>query len=326
MDQTVGLLGCDFVRNATTADQGLGGGGAVANIGTAILVGCRFLGNRVASGNGGAVFAPGFTTLNCCAFVGNRADSAGGAIYDFGSLNLWNCTATANSAQNGNAIAKVEDPQYQLSGPMHGANCVLRNGGNEIWITDTCTHTLVYSNVEGGWSGSGNIDADPRFARTPSPGPDETWGTADDDYGDVRVLTGSQCIDAGANTNPARDSFDLDGDGCITDPTPIDLNGYARFADDLSTPDTGNGTAPIVDMGAYEFCSAPVLPPGPCPGDLDCNGLINFDDVNPFVMALSDPGAYVTAHPDCDVMNAVANNDGHLDFDDINAFVALLSE
>jgi len=32
-----------------------------------------------------------------------------------------------------------------------------------------------------------------------------------------------------------------------------DLDGAFRFHDDLMTPDSGLGTAPIVDMGAYEF-------------------------------------------------------------------------
>jgi hypothetical protein len=31
-----------------------------------------------------------------------------------------------------------------------------------------------------------------------------------------------------------------------------DIRGLPRFLDDLLTPDTGVGFAPIVDMGAYE--------------------------------------------------------------------------
>ena len=40
------------------------------------------------------------------------------------------------------------------------------------------------------------LDADPLFVRAPSPGPDLLWGTADDDYGDLRVAYGSPVIDA----------------------------------------------------------------------------------------------------------------------------------
>jgi hypothetical protein len=68
---------------------------------------------------------------------------------------------------------------------------------------------------------------------------------------------------------------------------------------------------------------------GPCTGlrgDMDCNGWVDFDDINPFVMALSDPAAYAAAYPDCDFNHADCNGDGRVDFDDINPFVALLSQ
>jgi hypothetical protein len=60
-------------------------------------------------------------------------------------------------------------------------------------------------------------------------------------------------------------------------------------------------------------------------GDLDCNGWIDFDDINPFVLALSDPVGYGATYPFCHVQNGDCNQDGQVDFDDINVFVALLS-
>jgi hypothetical protein len=60
-------------------------------------------------------------------------------------------------------------------------------------------------------------------------------------------------------------------------------------------------------------------------GDLNCDGVINFDDIDPFVLALSDPANYQAAYPYCDLLNADCNGDGAVDFDDIDAFVALLS-
>jgi hypothetical protein len=61
------------------------------------------------------------------------------------------------------------------------------------------------------------------------------------------------------------------------------------------------------------------------PGDLNCDGVIDFDDINPFVLALSDPNGYYAAYPYCNVWNGDCNSDGVVDFDDINAFIALLS-
>ncbi len=56
-------------------------------------------------------------------------------------------------------------------------------------------------------------------------------------------------------------------------------------------------------------------------GDLNCDGVINFNDINPFVLALSDPAAYSAQYPGCNVLQADANCDGVVDFADINAFV-----
>jgi hypothetical protein len=60
------------------------------------------------------------------------------------------------------------------------------------------------------------------------------------------------------------------------------------------------------------------------PGDLNCDGAIDFDDIDPFVLALSGEDAYYAAFPDCHWMNADADADGSVDFNDIDAFVALL--
>jgi len=60
-------------------------------------------------------------------------------------------------------------------------------------------------------------------------------------------------------------------------------------------------------------------------GDLNCDGAVNFDDINPFVLALSDPAGYAAAFPNCNILNGDCDGDGDVDFDDVNAFVALLS-
>ena len=105
----------------------------------------------------------------------------------------------------------------------------------------------------------------PQFIRSPSPGTDGTWRTADDDYGDLRLLPTSPCIDAAANWVVSAD---------IT----TDLAGYPRFVDVPTKTDTGQGTAPIVDMGAYES-------PNPA---MTVAGSIGDD---PFVVRLSANGA-----------------------------------
>lgn len=67
-------------------------------------------------------------------------------------------------------------------------------------------------------------------------------------------------------------------------------------------------------------CQAPVLV-----GDLNCDGFVDFGDINPFVMRLSDPAAYAAAFPECPDDNGDINGSGSVGFDDINPFVALVS-
>ena len=60
-------------------------------------------------------------------------------------------------------------------------------------------------------------------------------------------------------------------------------------------------------------------------GDTNCDGVVDFADINPFVLALSSPIAYQTQYPNCPMANADCNGDGVVDFADINPFVTLLS-
>ena len=65
--------------------------------------------------------------------------------------------------------------------------------------------------------------------------------------------------------------------------------------------------------------------PGGRAGDLNCDGVVDFDDINPFVLALSDPAGYAAEFPRCMQINADCNADGRVDFGDINGFVRLLT-
>lgn len=63
--------------------------------------------------------------------------------------------------------------------------------------------------------------------------------------------------------------------------------------------------------------------PQPNPlGDMDCSGVVDFDDVGPFIQALLDPAAYDLAFPACDKNRADMNEDLSRDGADVNLFVA----
>ncbi|MEW6251005.1 MAG: hypothetical protein AB1716_10190, partial [Planctomycetota bacterium] len=81
-----------------------------------------------------------------------------------------------------------------------------------------------------------------------------------------------------------------------------------------------------VSAGAANSQTATVvLDFGVLPGDLDCNGLVDFNDITPFVQILSDPAGWQVAHPNCPWENGDTDGNELVDFNDINPFVALLA-
>jgi len=60
-------------------------------------------------------------------------------------------------------------------------------------------------------------------------------------------------------------------------------------------------------------------------GDLNCDGTVDGFDIQPFVLALTDPAAYAAAYPQCSMMSGDVNGDGSVDGFDIQPFVELLT-
>jgi hypothetical protein len=88
--------------------------------------------------------------------------------------------------------------------------------------------------------------------------------------------------------------------------------------------DAGSGS--VVEAAVDDFrIDVVACAPAYAKGDLNCSGAVGFDDINPFVLALTSPASYATSFPSCDIMLADINSSGAVGFDDINPFVALLT-
>jgi hypothetical protein len=81
------------------------------------------------------------------------------------------------------------------------------------------------------------------------------------------------------------------------------------------------GSGNYVDMETWGY----LVTPEPNTGDVNCDGLVNFGDVNPFIFVLTDLPAWQANYPGCPDANGDINGDGSIGFGDINPFVALLS-
>ena len=205
-------------------------GGAVHNdTSRPFFVGCALSGNR-APARGGAMFNEACVpTLINCTFSGNVTEGLGGGMLNESTAMVTNCIFWGNRDCDGEGETAQIRPPHEM--PVVNSSCI------QGWT--------------GTWGGTGNHGLNPLFVD--ADGPDNIVGTEDDD---LRLRSGSPCIDAGDNTSVPPDMSDLDDDGDTTELLPLDLDGNARFVDDPRTPDTGSGTPPIVDMGAYEYVPA----------------------------------------------------------------------
>ena len=153
---------CTFTGNSSSW-----GGGVYIKFcnGVELKEGCKLINNRATARGGGMfVYGDSHVTMMNCLIVENCADMAG-AMYISREcdVELLNCTFTLNSARRGNTLVYAS---AQLPSTTDLINCIIWDGGEQIWNADDSTISIVYSDVRGGWEGegTGNIDADPLFA------------------------------------------------------------------------------------------------------------------------------------------------------------------
>jgi hypothetical protein len=252
---------------------------------------------NVAAVSGGGIYAK--CNIRDCIITHNMAEEYGGGIC-FGTTGwVRACTITRNASGGygaalyigGGAHGYLYDSVVWDNSTAYGPQIVQMNG-NEF--------TVGYSDVEGGEAGiyvgqgctliwsDGNIDADPVFVDPDGPDNDpDTW--EDNDY---HLSADSPCIDAGEP-------------GYYGDWGRTDIDNQMRVWNDR------------VDMGVDEFGSYVY-------GDLNCDGVIDPFDIDPFVLALTNPAGYAAAWPNCNIMNADCNGDGEVNAFDIDPFVELL--
>ncbi|MHC4574092.1 MAG: right-handed parallel beta-helix repeat-containing protein [Planctomycetota bacterium] len=286
------LTYCLFIDN-----EGGSAGGAVCNYDcSAVFTNCDFKSNSaprmlLTGGGGGAVYnssgAPKFTN---CIFAANRA-GWGGAMSNVGSApEVTDCTLAANP---GAIVNWMDDCHPKLT------NCILWNGGNEVLNKINATITITYTDVQDGWPGLGNIDADPCFAQ---PGYWDANGTPDypwDDFwvdGDYHLLPDSPCINAG---NPEYSAG----------PDETDLDGQPRVMGDR------------VDMGVDEFAVEAAMKLTPRALNTHSKGKwlkarlllpegLTVDDVDADAPALL---RFLAVEIESDHMNVFANKDGSVE-------------
>ena len=331
---------CTFERNRISVYQpDFRAGGAIGSLNNvnATLTDCTFLGNT-STRFAGAIFTWGNNgvfadlTLTNCVFIGNYAAEYGGAVLAYMKCRgvFTNCTFAGNYTLAGRAVACENDYNDEWHSDVQLTNCILWDDGDEIWNGDTSVIAVTYSDVQDGYTGTGNIDVDPLLLAYPDPGPDVEWGTSDDDYGDVHLNEDSPCIDAGSNYAIQLPPYDFDSEprvgSCrvemgadeimdITPPLGDDCN-------DNSIPDYCE-----VYEGTSLDCNHNHIP-DECDaiagGDFDADGDVDLDDFAVLADCLGGPELPpVPGAPECvdACLGAFDSNaDGDVDLADFAVF------
>ncbi len=234
---------CTFADNGTSSVP-LSNGGAIYNSSSSpTIADCLFVGNH--SMYGGALAEnQAATSLVNCVFAGNWATLGGGAVNlilgTSAPTTFTNCTFTGNSAQSGGAI---NNPGAGY--PTTITNCIFWGDiatetiykeldgsilDGDGWHPADAGGTIVnYSDVEGGYEGTGNVDVDPGFVV-----PYVDANTAFD----LRPQS-SSVVDAGTATGAP--SADIRG---ISRPLGLgyDMGAYENASYTITVTATGPGT------------------------------------------------------------------------------------
>ncbi|MFT7671029.1 MAG: hypothetical protein ACI8X5_003744 [Planctomycetota bacterium] len=219
---------CSFIDNNGGS---FGGAFDMAGAGPVRFDRCLFQGNRAARAGAVEVFSTTGVVISNCVFTDNLATggSGGGALWmgSGGNTEVRNCTVYANRSTNQAAAGM----RVQSAAGTTVANCIFwdnegpggaQGASNQISGTSNVTYTIV----EGGFAGTGNLAADPQLTNPAG--------------GDFSSTITSPGVDAGNNA-------------AVPSGVTLDIAGSPRFVDEVSVPDTGSGSSPLVDMGAAEF-------------------------------------------------------------------------
>jgi len=216
-----------IIANNLLYHNGLGAG-IYARRAAAVIAGCEFSANGPQSENGfmiggGAYASDPQTKLifqNC--IFSNNAAVAGAAVYSQLGTNipgcsdadcppcrvrLTNCTIAHNRLISGPWARPLGDAAVQsAASDIKIKNCIVwYNQGFQIFLVDPPADPVVYSDIQGGYQGTGNINADPLFAPTGVPDYhlQSIYGRYNPQSGDWVIDTAhSPCIDAGDPADP----------------------------------------------------------------------------------------------------------------------------
>ena len=146
------------IQNGYSSD----GGGIICDYNSSPTISNNTISGNSASFGGGISSYYANPTVSNNTISGNAADDYGGGILGFnGNPTISSNTVTGNSSdQYGGGIYCYDSSPIIANTILWGDSAP---AGPEIYLFGTSSPVITYSDVQGGWSGEGNIDCDPMF-------------------------------------------------------------------------------------------------------------------------------------------------------------------
>jgi hypothetical protein len=153
---------CTISRN--TSEFGAGGISCGGEDTSPSFTGCIVSDNTVEAGPGGGMLCnvDSSPVITNCIFSGNYAETNGGGL----CFDWWSCPVITNCTITGNASSREHGGGIFFSDASFAImrNCILwDNYPEEIGGSPFGELHITYSDIEGWWSGEGNINMNPRF-------------------------------------------------------------------------------------------------------------------------------------------------------------------
>jgi hypothetical protein len=168
--------------------------GGVTTLATnsALTINNSIIKNNQAGSGGAFAITGGYLKINNSVIANNTAVNAGGAFYAVsGSTTLYNNTISANVAADGASINQLYGATFGGGNTIIYGNLKTDGTAGYPVYNGPSTAPFVYSDIEGGMAGTGNIDADPLFV--------------DAAAGNYQLAAGSPAIDTAQATGPVTD-------------------------------------------------------------------------------------------------------------------------
>ena len=258
------------------------GGGIYCKNSSPFISSCNIISNNGTYGAGIFTEQTSSPTINFCVIAGNTATLGAGIYNATSNPNVNNSVIAGNKSYGGAALYNSNSNPIINNTTISGNDCmsglIFNSTGinneshptiqNSIIWNNTgglgTLSTITYSNIEGGYSGTANINTNPMFV-SPS-----VITTAPTLAGNFRLLVGSPCINTGNNGTISLMDTDLDGKLRRYDGENVDMGAYEYiFYFDSAT--SGNWNVP-----ATWTCNC--VPDGTLPVRINSNHQVNIPD------------------------------------------------